>query len=155
MIAECGPRLTVSYGDTVAVDGSASTCAPGKIYGLLGRNGSGKTTLAVHLAGFRQPDSGRVLIEGDELGGAPPFEDAVVTRRICLIRGVGRPDRLRRRSSTCSDMAAALRPYLGRGCSRRTARQVRGDRPQAGVGTLARQEVYPRRRARDSPAAHR
>lgn len=83
-------NLTVRFAGVPALDGLDLRLAPGKIHGLLGRNGSGKSTLAAVLAGFRQPDGGRVLIDGDELGdGLPPYEDAVVTSRICLIRESG------------------------------------------------------------------
>ncbi|NEA37384.1 ABC transporter ATP-binding protein [Streptomyces sp. SID13031] len=83
-------NLTVRFSGLPALDGLDLRLAPGKIHGLLGRNGSGKSTLAAVLAGFRKPDDGRVLIEGDELGGGlEPYEDAVVTSRICLIRESG------------------------------------------------------------------
>ncbi|MDX6261423.1 MAG: type transport system ATP-binding protein [Kribbellaceae bacterium] len=82
-------NLTVRFAGVPALDGLDLRLAPDKIHGLLGRNGSGKSTLAAVLAGFRQPDDGRVLIEGDELGALEPYEDAVVTSRICLIRESG------------------------------------------------------------------
>jgi ABC-2 type transport system ATP-binding protein len=82
-------NLTVRFAGVPALDGLDLRLAPDKIHGLLGRNGSGKSTLAAVLAGFRQPDDGRVLIEGDELGALPPYEDSIVTSRICLIRESG------------------------------------------------------------------
>jgi ABC-2 type transport system ATP-binding protein len=83
-------NLSVRFGGVPALDGLDLRLAPGKIHGLLGRNGSGKSTLAAVLAGFRPADNGRVLLEGGDLGEArEPFEDAVVTSRICLIRESG------------------------------------------------------------------
>jgi ABC-2 type transport system ATP-binding protein len=83
-------NLTVRFAGVPALDQLDLRLAPGKIHGLLGRNGSGKSTLAATLAGFRQPDEGRVLIEGGDLGTAiEPYENAVVTSRICLIRESG------------------------------------------------------------------
>jgi ABC-2 type transport system ATP-binding protein len=82
-------NLTVRFAGVPALDGLDLRLAPDKIHGLLGRNGSGKSTLAAVLAGFRQPDDGRVLIEGDEFGALEPYEDAVVTSRVCLIRESG------------------------------------------------------------------
>jgi ABC-2 type transport system ATP-binding protein len=82
--------LTVRFGEAPALDGLDLRLAPGKIHGLLGRNGSGKSTLAAVLAGFRRPSGGSVLIQGGDLGAArEPYEDAVVTSRICLIRESG------------------------------------------------------------------
>ncbi|MEV8375040.1 ABC transporter ATP-binding protein [Kribbella sp. NPDC056861] len=83
-------NLSVRFGGVPALDRLDLRLAPDKIHGLLGRNGSGKSTLAAVLAGFRQPDEGRVLIDGGDLGtGLSPYEDAVVTSRICLIRESG------------------------------------------------------------------
>ncbi len=83
-------NLSVRFAGVPALDRLDLRLAPGKIHGLLGRNGSGKSTLAAVLAGFRQPDEGRVLIEGGDLGtAAEPYENAVVTSRICLIRESG------------------------------------------------------------------
>ncbi|WP_020390085.1 ATP-binding cassette domain-containing protein [Kribbella catacumbae] len=77
-------NLSVRFGGVPALDGLDLRLAPDKIHGLLGRNGSGKSTLAAVLAGFRRPDDGRVLIDG-----MVPFENAVVTSRVCLIRESG------------------------------------------------------------------
>jgi ABC-2 type transport system ATP-binding protein len=82
--------LSVRFAGVPALDRLDLRLAPGKIHGLLGRNGSGKSTLAATLAGFRRPDEGRVLIEGGDLGTAQePYENAVVTSRVCLIRESG------------------------------------------------------------------
>lgn len=43
----------------------------GKTLGLLGASGVGKTTLMNILAGVEQPDSGRVLLEGEDITGQP------------------------------------------------------------------------------------
>ncbi|TDO49038.1 ABC-2 type transport system ATP-binding protein [Kribbella sp. VKM Ac-2527] len=104
-------NLTVTFGDQVALDGLDLRLAPGKIHGLLGRNGSGKSTLAAVLAGFRQPGVGRVLLDGGDLGEArEPYENAVVTSRVCLIRESGdlydaAPVK------NMLGLAASLRPY--------------------------------------------
>lgn len=104
-------NLTVTFSGVPAVDGLDLRLAPGKIHGLLGRNGSGKSTLAATLAGFREPSSGRVLIECDEFGEArEPYEDAAVTSRVCLIREsgdlMGNPP-----VKNVLGLASALRPY--------------------------------------------
>jgi ABC-2 type transport system ATP-binding protein len=73
--------LTVTYGDTVAVDRLTLDLPAGKIYGLLGRNGSGKTSLLSVLASYRRASSGSLTI-----GGADPFENADVMRQTSFIR---------------------------------------------------------------------
>jgi ABC-2 type transport system ATP-binding protein len=104
-------NLSVRFAGVPALDRLDLRLAPGKIHGLLGRNGSGKSTLAAVLAGFRRPDEGRVLIEGGDLGTPQePYENAVVTSRVCLIRESGdRPEAVSVKQAIA--LAAALRPY--------------------------------------------
>ena len=60
------------FGGRVALDGATITVAPGSMTGVIGPNGSGKSTLFNIIAGSLRPDSGRVLIDGQEMTGAPP-----------------------------------------------------------------------------------
>lgn len=46
---------------------------------LLGGSGSGKTTLLRAIAGFVQPASGRILLDGRDLAGVPPYRRPVNT----------------------------------------------------------------------------
>ncbi|GAA1582161.1 ABC transporter ATP-binding protein [Kribbella hippodromi] len=104
-------NLSVRFAGVPALDRLDLRLAPGKIHGLLGRNGSGKSTLAAALAGFRQPDEGRVLIEGGDLGPAQePYENAIVTSRVCLIRDSG-DNPAGALVKQAVQLAAALRPY--------------------------------------------
>lgn len=60
--------LTKKYGRRTAVDNLNFNIGQGKIVGLLGPNGSGKTTFIKIVAGLLQPTSGKVLIDGKEVG---------------------------------------------------------------------------------------
>jgi ABC-2 type transport system ATP-binding protein len=62
-----GPRKTC--GDLMAVHDVSFTLQPGEIVGLLGPNGAGKTTTVSMIAGLVTPSAGRVLINGEPLGG--------------------------------------------------------------------------------------
>ncbi|WP_196258970.1 ABC transporter ATP-binding protein [Pelagibacterium limicola] len=55
-------------GSKRVLEGVSLAVEPGKTLGLLGPNGSGKTTLLRLLAGLRSPHSGRVLLDGNEIG---------------------------------------------------------------------------------------
>jgi len=46
----------------------------GEIFALLGSSGCGKSTLLRMLAGFETPTSGRILLDGHDLAGLPPYE---------------------------------------------------------------------------------
>ncbi len=57
------------FGQTKALDGMSLTIRPGEFVSLLGPSGCGKTTALRVLAGFDAPDSGRVLVDGRDIGG--------------------------------------------------------------------------------------
>jgi ABC-type Fe3+/spermidine/putrescine transport system ATPase subunit len=59
------------YGAVAALRGVSLTIAPGAFFVLLGGSGSGKTTLLRALAGFVTPDSGRLLLDNEDLTGLP------------------------------------------------------------------------------------
>ena len=48
--------------------------AKGEIFALLGSSGCGKTTLLRMLAGFETPTSGRIVLNGQDLAGIPPYD---------------------------------------------------------------------------------
>jgi iron(III) transport system ATP-binding protein len=58
-----------AFGGTRAVDGASLRVAEGELVALLGPSGSGKTTLLRVIAGFEEPDAGRVAIGGREVAG--------------------------------------------------------------------------------------
>ena len=60
--------LTKSYGAFEAVRGVDFEIGPGEIFALLGPNGAGKTTIIEILEGYRQRDSGEVLVLGLDPG---------------------------------------------------------------------------------------
>src|SRR3989454_2998649 len=63
-----------SFGNLHALDGVSLDLEEGKISILIGPNGSGKTTLINVISGLYKPDAGRVLFEGGDVTGYPPFK---------------------------------------------------------------------------------
>ena len=49
----------------------------GELFSILGGSGCGKTTLLRMLAGFEQPTSGRILIDGIDMTEVPPYQRPV------------------------------------------------------------------------------
>ncbi len=70
-------KVTKSYGGTVAVDEVSLSIYQGELFALLGASGCGKTTLLRMLAGFEQPTSGKIYIDGVDMTGVPPYERPV------------------------------------------------------------------------------
>jgi putrescine transport system ATP-binding protein len=60
-------------GGAVAVNHVSVDIAKGEIFALLGSSGCGKTTLLRMLAGFETSTSGRIVLDGQDLGGLPPY----------------------------------------------------------------------------------
>ena len=63
-----------SFGGVHAINDTSLEIATGSITGLVGANGAGKTTLFNVIAGHYTPDSGRVLLEGEDITGLAPHE---------------------------------------------------------------------------------
>ena len=72
-------NLAKQFGAQRAVDGVSLSIARGEIFSLLGPSGCGKTTLLRLLAGFEQPDGGRLLLEGRDITRLPPERRPVNT----------------------------------------------------------------------------
>jgi putative spermidine/putrescine transport system ATP-binding protein len=71
--------LTRRFGDVTAVDAVSLDIARGEFFTLLGPSGSGKTTTLRLIAGFEQPDGGRVELAGDDVTSRPPHARDVNT----------------------------------------------------------------------------
>jgi spermidine/putrescine transport system ATP-binding protein len=63
--------VTKAFGDLIAVDDLDLDIAPGEFFTLLGPSGCGKTTTLRMVAGFEEPTSGTVLIEGQDVAELP------------------------------------------------------------------------------------
>jgi putative spermidine/putrescine transport system ATP-binding protein len=68
-----------TYGDVVAVDGIDLDVRRGEFFTMLGPSGSGKTTTLRLIAGFEQPDAGKILLGGEDVARRPPYERDVNT----------------------------------------------------------------------------
>jgi spermidine/putrescine transport system ATP-binding protein len=72
-------ELVKQFGPFNAVDRINLTIPGGKFFSLLGPSGCGKTTTLRMVAGFEQPTSGEVLLDGLDLAGTPPNKRNVNT----------------------------------------------------------------------------
>ena len=67
------------YGEVAAVEGLDLEVKRGEFFTLLGPSGSGKTTTLRMIAGFEEPDTGRVELAGKDVTGLPPYDRSVNT----------------------------------------------------------------------------
>ncbi len=87
MSAMTEPILSVegvskAFGGLMAVCDVSFSMNPGEIVGLIGPNGAGKTTLFNVVSGYYAPTKGKVLFQGKDVSGKPPYALAA--------RGIGR-----------------------------------------------------------------
>ena len=68
-----GVELSKSYRGRKVVDDVELEIGQGEVVGLLGPNGAGKTTTFYILVGLARPDSGRVLLNGEEITDLPMY----------------------------------------------------------------------------------
>lgn len=71
--------------EVTALDHVSLAVAPGEIYGVIGRSGAGKSTLLRVINGLEKPSSGRVLVDGTEVGGLDGAGLRELRRRIGMI----------------------------------------------------------------------
>lgn len=69
--------VSKSFGGITALDHVSLEIRENEFFALLGPSGCGKTTLLRVIAGFEQPDSGTVTLDGEDLLSVPPEKRAV------------------------------------------------------------------------------
>ena len=111
-------ELSKSYRGRKVVDDLDLEISQGEVVGLLGPNGAGKTTTFYILVGLARPDSGRVLLNGDDITDLPMYLRAR-SGISYLPRTFGFPAAYGRREPDCgpgnaaSDLGTAARPSRG------------------------------------------
>jgi spermidine/putrescine transport system ATP-binding protein len=71
--------VTKRFGNFTAVDNVSLNIRRGEFFSLLGPSGCGKTTLLRMIAGFEQPEEGRLLLNGEDITRLAPNERKVNT----------------------------------------------------------------------------
>lgn len=66
-------NVSKRFGSDTVVNDVSLSMDQGNIYGIIGRNGSGKTVLFKMIIGFLKPSSGKILVDGLEIGKDTDF----------------------------------------------------------------------------------
>ena len=110
--------VTKRFGDMVAVDDVTIEVSRGEFFSLLGPSGCGKTTSLRMIAGFEEPDSGRVVLTGRDIVGVAPYKRNVNTvfQSYALFPHLTVADNvafgLRRKKVARSEIKARVKRYL-------------------------------------------
>jgi spermidine/putrescine transport system ATP-binding protein len=72
-------ELTKVFSGVSAVDGIDLHMPPGEFFTMLGPSGCGKTTTLRMIAGFEQPTTGRIMLDGVDVARVPPHKRNVNT----------------------------------------------------------------------------
>jgi putrescine transport system ATP-binding protein len=70
-------NISKFFGHFQAVKDVSLSVAKGEIFSLLGGSGCGKTTLLRMLAGFEEPTSGKIFLDGRDMTGVSPWDRPV------------------------------------------------------------------------------
>ena len=72
-------ELVKAFAEVRAVDGIDLEMPAGEFFSMLGPSGCGKTTTLRMIAGFEQPTSGQILLDGNDMAYTPPHKRNVNT----------------------------------------------------------------------------
>ena len=67
-------HISKSFGDKKVLEDLSLYIRKGEFVTLLGPSGCGKTTILRLIAGFLQPDEGRIMMDGRDIAGIPPYQ---------------------------------------------------------------------------------
>ena len=70
-------NVTKKFGDFTAVNDLSLVIYEREFFALLGASGCGKSTLLRMLAGFDEPTAGRIMLDGQDMKGIPPYRRPV------------------------------------------------------------------------------
>jgi phospholipid/cholesterol/gamma-HCH transport system ATP-binding protein len=74
-------NLHKAFANRAVLDGIDLSIAPGESLVVVGPSGTGKSVLLKHFIGLLQPDSGRVLVDGQDLWALDSLERVTVRKK--------------------------------------------------------------------------
>jgi ABC-type Fe3+/spermidine/putrescine transport system ATPase subunit len=132
--------VTKRFGAHIAVEDFSIAIAPGQFFTIIGASGSGKSTTLAMIAGFEFPDTGRVLLRGQDTTYASPrdrnlsmvFQNYAIFPHLDVHENVAFPLRARRvdRDEISARVSDALSLVRLDGLEKRYASQLSGGQQQ-------------------------
>jgi ABC-type transporter Mla maintaining outer membrane lipid asymmetry ATPase subunit MlaF len=78
-------NVSKSFGDHAVLDDVSFFVDPGETCVIMGRSGVGKSVTLKHILGFLKPDSGRVLVAGDDITDWAEDQLTEIRRRVTMV----------------------------------------------------------------------
>jgi len=132
--------LTKKYGATIAIDNVSLRIDRGEFVALLGPSGSGKTSVLMIAAGFSDPTSGDIRIDGKSMIGVPPedrgvgvvFQNYALFPHLRVEQNISFPLEMRKKSKDeiAASVGQALRLVGLEGLGRRYPHELSGGQQQ-------------------------
>ena len=74
-----------AFGDRTILDGVSFTVETGTTFAILGPSGIGKTVTITHIVGLLKPDSGRIIVDGQDVTELSERELSAVRKKVQLV----------------------------------------------------------------------
>src|SRR3984957_19968956 len=78
-------HVSKSFGDVHVLDDVSFSVQPGETLCILGRSGGGKSVSLQQIMGFLKPDSGRILVAGEDITDFTEEQMQVVRRKVTMV----------------------------------------------------------------------
>jgi phospholipid/cholesterol/gamma-HCH transport system ATP-binding protein len=78
-------NVSKAFGDRVILDDVSFDVLPGEMVCILGRSGVGKSVSLHNIMGFLKPDSGRVIVAGEDITDYPELELERIRKKVTMV----------------------------------------------------------------------
>jgi len=78
-------HVSKAFGDNVVLDDVSFDVLPGETVCILGRSGVGKSVSLHHIMGFLKPDSGRVIVAGEDITDYTEEQLQVIRKKVTMV----------------------------------------------------------------------
>ena len=78
-------EVSKAFGDNVVLNHVSFDVLPGETVCILGRSGVGKSVALQHIMGFLKPDSGRVIVSGEDITGYHEAQLEGIRKKVTMV----------------------------------------------------------------------
>jgi phospholipid/cholesterol/gamma-HCH transport system ATP-binding protein len=78
-------NVSKAFGDRIILDGVSFEVLPGEMVCILGRSGVGKSVALHNIMGFLKPDSGRVIVAGEDITDYSEVQLELIRKKVTMV----------------------------------------------------------------------